>query len=68
MLLLHGADDPLCLPAGSERFFASLPADEIPGSELRIYPGLRHEIFNEPEQASVFDDLHGWLTKLEAGR
>ncbi len=68
MLLLHGADDPLCLPGGSERFFASLPADEIPGSELRIYPGLRHEIFNEPEQASVFDDLHGWLTKLEAGR
>ena len=28
---------------------------------LKIYDGLYHEIFNEPEQATVLDDLVAWL-------
>jgi hypothetical protein len=28
---------------------------------LRLYPGLYHEIFNEPEQAQVLGELADWL-------
>lgn len=62
MLLLHGEDDPLCAVQGSRVFFEQLTTS---GSELKIYPGLRHEIFNEPEKEQVFADLLDWLRKRE---
>ncbi len=58
MLLLHGEDDPMCPVAGSRTFYEGLGVE---GSKLRTYPGLRHEIFNEPEQELVFEDLLSWL-------
>jgi alpha-beta hydrolase superfamily lysophospholipase len=71
MLLMHGQDDPLCLPAGSEEFHASLPGasggSDAPAAELRIYPGLRHEIFNEPEREKVYCDLLEWILRVERG-
>jgi alpha-beta hydrolase superfamily lysophospholipase len=60
MLLLHGGDDPLCPSEGSRRFFEGLSS---PASDLRVYPGLRHEIFNEPERESVFEDVLGWMRR-----
>ncbi len=60
-LALHGEDDPLCPAEASRALYESLPTRSVPGSALRIYPGLRHEIFNEPEQEQVFGDLLGWL-------
>ena len=35
-------------------------------NRLEVYPGLLHEIFNEPEQEEVFADLLGWLRGLES--
>jgi alpha-beta hydrolase superfamily lysophospholipase len=62
-LLLHGEADPICPVQGSRA-----ARERAPGSELRTYPGLRHEIFNEPEQERVFEDVRGWLDALgEAG-
>ena len=58
LLMLHGEADPICSPEGSRAFYAGLRA---PGSALRVYPGLRHEIFNEPEREAVWHDLLGWL-------
>jgi alpha-beta hydrolase superfamily lysophospholipase len=58
MLLLHGTDDPLCPVEGSRAFHGAL---QVPGSGIREYPGLRHEIFNEPERFEVFGDLDAWL-------
>ncbi len=66
MLLLHGGDDPLCSPRGSESFFASLPPGAAPPSQLVIYPGLRHEIFNEPEKEQIFEDLLRWVVAQES--
>ncbi len=57
MLLLHGEDDPICPAEGSRSFETGLAS----ASELRIYPGLRHEIFNEPEHEAVFEDIAAWL-------
>lgn len=68
LLLLHGGDDPLCSPAGSESFYASLPEGASPPSAMKIYPGLLHEIFNEPEQEDVFNDLLEWVRGLESRR
>jgi alpha-beta hydrolase superfamily lysophospholipase len=63
MLLLHGADDRLCLAEGSRRFFAKLT---VPASDLRVYPELRHEIFNEPEREAVFEDVLAWMRRPAA--
>jgi alpha-beta hydrolase superfamily lysophospholipase len=58
LLVLHGADDTICPLAGSRALFARA---RDPRSRLRIYPKLRHEIFNEPEREDVFQDVFEWL-------
>jgi alpha-beta hydrolase superfamily lysophospholipase len=63
VLLLHGGEDPLVLPTGSRAFYAALGS---PGSDLRIYPGLRHEILNEPEWESVAIECVEWMREREA--
>ena len=63
ILMLHGGADVLCAPAGSEAFFSQV---ETEGSALQIYPELRHEIFNEPEGESVFQDILEWWTEGRA--
>lgn len=39
VVVLHGADDPLIQPVGGERTAAA-----IPGAELRIIPGMGHDL------------------------
>ncbi|HVP31118.1 MAG TPA: lysophospholipase [Myxococcota bacterium] len=63
ILVLHGGDDPIVPAEASRRYFGHARG---PGSELRIYPKLRHEIFNEPEQEDVFRDVLQWLETREA--
>jgi alpha-beta hydrolase superfamily lysophospholipase len=58
LLVQHGDADTLALPAGGQYLHdhaGSLRKD------LRLYPGLFHEIYNEPEQAAVLDDLVAWF-------
>jgi alpha-beta hydrolase superfamily lysophospholipase len=54
-LVLHGLDDGLVPPAASEAF------EGAPGVERRTYPGLRHELHNEPEGPAVLDSVVAWL-------
>jgi acylglycerol lipase len=54
-LVMHGLDDGLVPPSASEVF------DGAPGVERRTYPGLRHELHNEPEGLDVLDDVIAWL-------
>jgi alpha-beta hydrolase superfamily lysophospholipase len=28
---------------------------------LKVYPGLYHEVFNEPERDQVLDDVVSWI-------
>jgi acylglycerol lipase len=58
LLVLHGSDDRLCSPDGS-RMVHSLAAS--PDKTLKIYDGLYHEVFNEPERAQVVGDLVEWI-------
>ena len=59
-LLMHGRDDEIVDPIGSQRFFARATAR---GRAFCLYPGLYHEIFNEVEREKVFQDMHSWLTQ-----
>ena len=61
LLGLHGADDPICPSSGTERF---LEAVRVPGSACKVYPGLRHEIFNEPEREQVWGDVLSFLREV----
>ncbi len=71
-----------CLYVGSEELFDAVRATPMLSEQdnralyaalgstdktVRIYPGLRHEIFNEPEHAEVIDDLMAWLAAHPAG-
>lgn len=59
-LLLHGRDDQVVDPIGSQRFFAGATAPE---RAFCLYPGMYHEIFNEVDQERVFQDVESWLTQ-----
>jgi alpha-beta hydrolase superfamily lysophospholipase len=63
LLLLHGGEDRLCPPEGSRQVHANAGSAD---KTLKIYDGLYHEIFNEPEQAMVLDDLVAWLAERAA--
>lgn len=63
LLMLHGDADPICSPAASEAF-----ARAAPDARYVSYPGLRHEIFNEPEREQVFEDVQRWICEREPAR
>ncbi len=62
VLMLWAGQDALVHPAGSERFFAALPATVRSGNPL---PDLYHEIFNErePDRSEALSVLSGWLSR-----
>lgn len=65
ILILHGEADPICSPQGSRALHAGLSSALRPSSALRLYPGLRHEIFQESERQEVWQDMLDWI---EAGQ
>jgi alpha-beta hydrolase superfamily lysophospholipase len=58
ILLQHGEKDSLAAVAGSQYLFDHVSSAD---KALKIYPGLFHEIYNEPERDAVLDDLVGWF-------
>lgn len=59
-LMLHGGDDRICDPKGTEEFFELLASRD---KTLKIYKGMYHEIFNEIDCEEVIDDVCDWLEK-----
>ena len=66
LLMLHGEADPLCPPRGNAQ--SSTDSCAVGGAPARVYPELRHEIFNEPEQEQVFEDVLGVGSGERRGR
>ncbi|ALJ11740.1 alpha/beta hydrolase [Sphingopyxis macrogoltabida] len=58
ILLQHGEADSLASAEGSQYLFDHVSSAD---KTLKIYPGLFHEIYNEPERDAVLDDLIGWF-------
>ncbi len=59
-LLMWAGADRCVAPAGSAAFAAAAPRDIV---TVREWPGLFHEIFNEPEQGDVLAALDDWLAR-----
>lgn len=58
LLVVHGEDDGLVPVAGSRRLVDCVGSADV---QLKVYPGLYHEVFNEPERAAVLDDVLSWI-------
>jgi len=58
LLVLHGGDDRLVSPNGGKLVYDSAQSRD---KRHKVYDGLYHEIFNEPEQDAVIDDVLTWL-------
>lgn len=54
-LVMHGGDDRLVPTEASEIF------EGLPEVKRIVYPGLRHEIFNEPTGRAVVADAIAWI-------
>ena len=58
VLVMHGADDKITDPIGSQTLYDGISSsDKI----LKYYDGLYHEIFNEPERDEVINDTLNWI-------
>ncbi len=57
VLIMHGSADSMTAPAGSQFLFDNVGSTD---KTLELYPGLYHEIFNEPEREQVYADLLQW--------
>ncbi|MCV7146866.1 alpha/beta hydrolase [Mycobacterium riyadhense] len=60
LLVVHGTADRLIPIDGSRRLVECVGSADV---ELKEYPGLYHEVFNEPERNQVLDDVVAWITK-----
>lgn len=58
LLVVHGTGDSLVPIDGSRRLVDCVGSADV---ELKEYAGLFHEVFNEPEQKQVLDDVVSWL-------
>ena len=59
LLVVHGSDDKLIPVAGSQRLVECVGSTDV---QLKVYPGLYHEVFNEPEREQVIGDVVTWIT------
>ncbi|MEM4409058.1 MAG: alpha/beta hydrolase [Candidatus Caldarchaeum sp.] len=57
LLLMHGTDDALTYARGSEEF-ARLAGEKV---TLKLWPGLYHELHNEPQKREVLQSMIEWL-------
>lgn len=58
LLVMQSAADQLVVPEGASEFYAKAGSRD---KTLKLWPGLYHEMFNEPEKAEVMKFTSEWL-------
>src|SRR5207244_2558519 len=58
LLVMAGTGDRIVSPSGSRMVYDRAGS---PDRTLRLYYGLYHELFNEPERRVVLGDVTAWL-------
>jgi acylglycerol lipase len=58
LLVLLGGADTIVNPGGARMLYEKAGSKD---KTIRIYEGLYHETFNEPERGQVLDDVGAWL-------
>lgn len=64
LLVLQAGDDRLVSPAATERFYQQAASQD---KTFHLYPGLYHEIHNEPEAPAILAEAGDWLEPRLAG-
>ncbi len=57
-IAVQGGQDKLVDPAGAQMLYDQASSKD---KTIKIYDGLYHEVFNEPERARVLGDVETWL-------
>jgi alpha-beta hydrolase superfamily lysophospholipase len=60
ILVMHGSNDVLIPPDALREVVARVASDDV---TARLWPGLYHEIFNEPQQEAVLGVLASWIVE-----
>jgi alpha-beta hydrolase superfamily lysophospholipase len=55
--VIHGGDDRIVPTRATE------PLGELDCVDRKVYPGLRHEILNEPEGPEIVADIVSWIDR-----
>lgn len=63
ILIIQGTDDQIVDPAGADMLHQLASSED---KTLKVYPGLYHELINEPEKDEVLADISGWLERVHA--
>jgi alpha-beta hydrolase superfamily lysophospholipase len=60
LFLMHGTEDKIAFPDGSQKFANLAPKDIV---TLKMWDGFKHELHTEPEKAEVFQVMIDWLNE-----
>jgi len=58
IMILQGGADRLVDPDGARMLYDTIGSSD---KTLKIYDGLYHEVYNEPERDQVLGDVEAWL-------
>jgi alpha-beta hydrolase superfamily lysophospholipase len=58
IMIVQGGSDKLVDPSGAQLLYDSVSSED---KTIKIYDGLYHEVFNEPELGQVLNDVKVWL-------
>ena len=58
LILMHGSEDGLADPAGSQEMYDAVASED---KTLKFYEGYYHEIFNDTGKEVVLEDLYQWM-------
>ena len=64
ILIMHGAADVMTAPDGSRFLYDAVSSSD---KTLKLYPGLYHEIFAEPEREEIYAELTDWCDQRLGG-
>jgi acylglycerol lipase len=63
-IIVQGGADSLVEPAGAKMLYDTASSED---KSIKIYEGLYHEVFNEPERDRVLSDVEAWLAAQLTG-
>ena len=60
IMIAQGSEDKIVDPSGAQDLYDLVSSED---KTIKFYDGLYHEIFNEPEQDQVLNDIQQWIEK-----
>jgi len=60
MIIVQGAEDLIVHPSGAQMLYDKASSAD---KTIKIYDGMYHEVFNEPDRERVLKDVENWLER-----